>query len=472
MLCCSVNCFIGGFDERLCAASGAKTLSLDGLGASDGCDSTLYMPFTGVKVLNTWVGGSIPKCLWSFENLTSLHLTGNILSGTIGDLSAASLLVELSLSHNLLSGTIPTSAQNIQSLDLSYNKLTGEFDNHIPYTNESAVILEINRLSGGLPVELNSAETVKVLHGNMFNCDYEPRDDNVHNHDYVCGSSIFDISLLFWFCVVFGCCAMLTILMITPSAFFKARLHAVAPTLHLRALKQHLYLTFFDTFSNKFFLKNEKFQVISKFTRYLNETGTLFLGLSGLLIFSSLPVCFMKMFGGTQFSKYEHDYMWVWCLTHLHGIAPAVLIIIAWTVVLVMCLFWFPKHYDVSKGQISDYVMTRANVCLVLSMFVLNALVVGFVNAMYIASQHHEFSGTTQFMIKMMMAAFTYITNVIFTPMLCMSIKEPSRNVSLRLRIFIFNNIFIPCMVTFFTSRSCFQVNLPLTTQACEDACL
>jgi hypothetical protein len=367
--------------------------------------------------------------------------------------------VDLSLSHNLLTGTIPLHARHIETLDVSNNKLTGEFDDTITYTNTSTVQLEINRISGRLPkTQLNKAKTVKVLHGNMFDCDTVPHDDNVHDHDYVCESSMFDLSLLLWGFVIAA-------LLLSASPRFKARFHALSPTLHIRALKQHLYLTFFDTFSNKRFLKQPQFQVIATFTRYLNETGSLFLILSGLLIFISLPLCFMKMFEGTDFSKYSHDYLWVWCLTHLHGTAPAVLIILAWAVVVGFCVFWFPRHYDVSPRHASKYVMTRENFSIVFSLFILNAVVVSSANALYIATLHMHITRSVQFMIRLLMAAFKYATNVIFTPLLCLPIKDPSKNIMLRLRIFVFNNVLIPCMVTFFTSRSCFQVYARLLQQ-------
>ena len=431
---------------------------MDGLRAADNCDSALTIPFSGVKAFNSF-GGSIPQCIWNFRNLSSLHITGNSLTGSIGNVPAETPLFELSLSHNLLSGTIPLYARFIPVMDVSYNKLTGEFDTRVEYTNESIVKCDLNRLSGKLHVDdLNKAKIVEVLHGNMINCDTIPDDDHVHNHDYACGSSLFNDSLVLWFLVIFCCCFILGVLKLAASSHCKAKFFALSPRLHIRVLKQSLYLTFFDTFSNKNYLKSPQFQIIVRYAFYLKQTGRLFLRLSGLLILISLPLCFMKMFGGTDFSKYTYDYMWVWCLTHLHGIAPAVLIIIAWTVVVSAYLFWFPKNYDVSEDRRLKYEISRESFIRAVSLFILNAIVVISANAIYVYSIHMSLSSSTQFLIKISMAGFKYVVNVLLTPVLCLPVKEPSRNITLRLRIFVFNNILVPCFVTFFSSQSCFQV--------------
>jgi hypothetical protein len=453
-----VNCFEGGLDESVCDAEGVKVLSMDGLGAADDCESTLVMPFSGVKIRNSF-GGTIPTCLWHFENLTVLHLTGNTLWGTLGNPPSTTRIEQLSVSHNLLSGEIPYNVRNIKAIDLSFNKITGEYSDSITITNESVVKLEINRISGKLPAEeLNNAMSVKVLHGNMIDCGTIPVDDEIYKNDYICGSRMFDISIILWGIVVFSCCFLLSVLVLAQSERFKARFYSLSPTLHVRALKQAHYLTFFDHFYNKTFSKHLDFQTIAKFTGCLNETGNLFMKLSLVLICISIPLCFMKMFGGTNYSKYSHDYTWVWSLVHLHGTAPAVVIIVGWTGVVLLCLFWFPRHYDVSRNLLGKYVMTKENYSIVLSMFVLNGIVVTAANALYVASLYLAVNSNVQFMIKFFMAAFKYTTNVLLTPVLCLPIKDPSRNIQLRLRIFIFNNIFLPCLVAFFSSPSCFQV--------------
>ena len=127
-------------------------MSLNGLGAADSClDRYVVVPLSGVSLFNT-IGGTVPSCVWTLQNLSLLHLTGNGLSGElVQSLPASSQLVDLSISHNQLSGTIAMDILNIASLDISYNEFTGEYQNRTHYKPDSYISLKVNRLSGQLP---------------------------------------------------------------------------------------------------------------------------------------------------------------------------------------------------------------------------------------------------------------------------------------------------------------------------------
>mgnify|MGYP003385489684 FL=1 len=132
------------------------------------------------------------------RNLSVLHLTGNGLSGElVGSLPANSQIADLSLSHNQLSGTIPLDILNIARLDLSYNQLRGKFEEHTKFKPDSNISLEINRLSGQLPVsglERVSNGSLSVLRGNMFACNTIPQND-AYSRDYECGSQNLNYAL-------------------------------------------------------------------------------------------------------------------------------------------------------------------------------------------------------------------------------------------------------------------------------------
>lgn len=53
--------------------------------------------------------GLISACVFNLTNLQSLHLVGNGLTGTIGDIASESSLQYLYLANNRLTGIIPSS---------------------------------------------------------------------------------------------------------------------------------------------------------------------------------------------------------------------------------------------------------------------------------------------------------------------------------------------------------------------------
>ena len=96
--------------------------------------------------------------------------------------------------HNHISGTIPDilQAQDFTNLDLSYNKLTGEY-NHARsshgheesnHTSDQEIVLHVNRLSG--PLSATTYSVTRILDGNLFGCDFIP-DEDENADSYACG---------------------------------------------------------------------------------------------------------------------------------------------------------------------------------------------------------------------------------------------------------------------------------------------
>jgi hypothetical protein len=151
-------------------------------------------------------------------------LTGNGLSGElVQSLPASSQIAELSLSHNQLSGSIPVDILNIASLDLSYNQFAGEYQDRTQYSPDSIINLEINRLSGQLPVsELVrvSNGSLTILRGNMFSCISVPDNDD-YSRDYVCGSRNLNDSLVVFVTIL--AIAVLVVLFVTLGRFISGQ---------------------------------------------------------------------------------------------------------------------------------------------------------------------------------------------------------------------------------------------------------
>eukprot|EP01034_Spumella_vulgaris_P033184 gene33184-40946_t len=109
------NCLSIALTDAICSLPQLTALILDGLGTE--CDS-LIAP-----------GGGIPECLLAMDSIQTLHLSGMRLTGKIPEpQNFSSSLIDLSLSHNDLHGSIPRAMQHRawDSLDLSYNKLDGD----------------------------------------------------------------------------------------------------------------------------------------------------------------------------------------------------------------------------------------------------------------------------------------------------------------------------------------------------------
>ncbi|KAL6851763.1 hypothetical protein ACP4OV_020327 [Aristida adscensionis] len=125
---------------------------------------------------NSFTGG-IPPEIWNLQNLKYLYLFSNRISGEIvinGPIKAAGLL-EIDLSANQLSGTIPEgfgSLKNLRYLNLHQNSLSGEIPASIAKL-PSLVFLWLwdNKLNGVLPPELGKMTPLLrdiQLDGNNF----------------------------------------------------------------------------------------------------------------------------------------------------------------------------------------------------------------------------------------------------------------------------------------------------------------
>ena len=200
------NCFEGSIPSTICESSPLlSVIALDGMRASSECLHYLWDPLqvtTGYYA--DQMEGKIPDCIWSLPNITVLHLSGNGLAGSLGDMnSSTTKLRDVALNHNRLRDKLPIAFQKIPftNLDLSYNKLLGSIESLDQMTfntedndsNQGAQLkLFQNRFSGKLP-PLRHAYGVDVLDGNLFTCAKDPLPKHDPHYDtYVCGSQEFD----------------------------------------------------------------------------------------------------------------------------------------------------------------------------------------------------------------------------------------------------------------------------------------
>ena len=219
------NCLTGTIpgSDTLCTATNLIALSLDGLSTATSCRISIFHDLHVTLSSSTidfdaftlhygkTISGSIPMCLFTdLPVLRVLHLSGNALTGSLpSSITLSHSLSFLSLSHNRLTGTIPSIYLNRYwtDLDLSYNRFTGNLQSFSPlpdtmYTWKNVSLsLQVNRLSGPIPNTLRNAYSINILNGNMFDCNDARTDLPTHDSDtpiYSCGSDDVNNSLYLW----------------------------------------------------------------------------------------------------------------------------------------------------------------------------------------------------------------------------------------------------------------------------------
>jgi Leucine-rich repeat (LRR) protein len=196
------NCFSGTLPSSMCLNSNLSSILLDLLTGNCARESDVFKGF----VLNRYLQGSIPDCVWNSSSISLLHLLGNGLTGSIMDVSPNSQFAVLALGSNQLSGTIPKSFQlhNFTQLDLSINRLSGTLESDLNLDPQTTTVfdLSINRLSGDIPgpiYDTFEAGVLNVLEGNLFGCEQsDVPDSDVSHASYQCGSLDLEYALLTW----------------------------------------------------------------------------------------------------------------------------------------------------------------------------------------------------------------------------------------------------------------------------------
>ena len=342
----TVNCFEEELPSSVCSARQVEVLSLNGLRAAEGCTDSVEFPLSGVGLFNT-IGGTVPACVWALRNLSVLHLTGNGLTGElVRSLPMISQMADLSLSHNQLSGTIPLDILNIASLDLSYNQLRGVYDDRTQHAPGTSVSLEINRLSGQLPVsglERVSNGSVSILRGNLFACNSIPRNDEF-SRDYVCGSRILNDSL-FVFVSAFGI-AVLVVLLVCWARFVGGERcrHLLVATLHSRCVLLWTYLLYMMNLDIHGLNLNSTYasavHLIAKLSGSLVEVMHYAVQLLIVILLGSVPLYITKaMDSSDEYVTHSKTYAWFWTLAYMRGVVPACLLLVLWTGAISACFY-------------------------------------------------------------------------------------------------------------------------------------
>lgn len=223
------------------------------------------------------------------------------------------------------------------------------------------------------------------------------------------------------------------------------------------------------------------------FCQELGVVSRIFLVLLGVHLVTCLPIY------GVKFSEYGVDenhhtthsfqYRWTLSIAYMKGNVPAVLLMLMWVSVIVTVVMFLVRDgplrrfvvppgaqlqqrqrqqavSSVEEGGSGNFSTLHSSVTYG-SIFLLNAVVTGSVNGLYIYLSTQALHPDEQLSIQVAVALFKVGWNMGVVPLLAKPMKTSADVVGIELILLVFNNILIPCLVAAFTSPACFKVNTP-----------
>lgn len=488
----AVNCLDNEIPTSFCDMHSIEVLSLNGLGMAGNCGNSYTMPLSGTTVMSGDGEFEIPSCLWSLEKLVTLHLTGNGFVGEIdtGGAPFGSHLEDVSLSHNRLSGTIPSAILNMRVVDLSYNHFEGHLGGIVfrNDSNETTVLhTEVNRLSGRLSTAaLATFSSLDVLRGNMFSCDTIPQND-VDSFGYICGMTmflfvikkkVFYVNMLFFYSFLgsqlydyslFFCAGCFTLLI----AFFGcSQVNAFRYSSFWNITKESMnYLLCFyspEQNGNNDYLDQVSLHVMCmKLKRHI----FFFMISASIIIIGSVPLLAIRLLreNGVD-STHWNTYSWTFSYAYLEGRVMGSLVLVVWVLAMIALVSFMHVIYggvSLTQKTCGDIISVNNdkgkegwNVYIVLAFFS-NFCVTVSVNVLFIMSSTElSLSPAAALTIRFAVSFFRVLSSIVIVPLLMAWVKDPVKKSVFMFRLLMFNNFLIPCVVTALTSSNCFQVTI------------
>jgi Leucine-rich repeat (LRR) protein len=344
------NCLYGTIPQEICLASNLTALALDGISTSNDCKEYILAKTTFNGFYPKYsVNEQIPACLFAMPKLESLHLSGNGFFGSLSsNLTISSSLTNLSLSYNVLTGTIPDYIQSRAwvFLDLSYNKFTGTLFEGFFANANSTLYLEVNRLSGTIPKQLQSMETINILNGNIFECNSadELPDNDPSKATYSCASTSTD-DFIFASIAIFGVIGILVLLITRFNVFDSVFVNEMASTASEDAnsalTKSHSSFSVFslvNTWNNAFYLHamENSNSNLCKLKLFLVTVRRKFAFTVLIVMVVLLPIyAVLTVFR----NSYQDEYAWLVSAVLLSGETAALVLFFAFLGFLLLMIF-------------------------------------------------------------------------------------------------------------------------------------
>jgi LRR receptor-like serine/threonine-protein kinase FLS2 len=358
------NCFSGSLPTSICEAKGLTVLVLDSITSGPACDVQFTWPARSlfhVVIGRRKLQGSIPNCMWSMSALTSLHLSSNGLTGTLGELlgpdnAHPAYLQDIEISSNRLVGTLPTSWQllsTLKNLDLSSNKLSGTLSDFFQVNQNASIDLSVNRLFGHVPAAFLQGSGVaaglqlNILNENLFQCHthHMPPSDPAAK-TYVCGSNNLNDSLF----------VMMAAILLVPTVVFcmclqrylrndvLSRAGSLAPkdVVHEVVDVDQGLASIISQLKDPLLELRPVLHVMVHFCDRLQQYAK-FMSLAALfsLVVPMLSYVLLKTLPSLSnlYSTHTYQYTWVTSVAYMHGTVPVVLVSFYILLLVAMCRY-------------------------------------------------------------------------------------------------------------------------------------
>lgn len=451
------NCFRGTLPSAICIATRLRTLVMDQLSTGDGCGELSVANFKS-RFARRLMEGTVPSCVWALPQLRTLHISGNGLQGTIGEINkAAAKLVELDLSNNFFSGSIPTSLQSycgMEQLAVANNKLTGTLSEDFSLGNMTLLTLSVNRLSGELPASIAAAPqsmSIDVLSGNLFACGTALPINDIASTSYVCGSSTMDYSLYVWVM-----CTLLQLLMLAV-IFRGSPFGGSTPTMTgCVETARSWWRSFSDSVTAD--------SVCGFFVDTVERCRYCFFYLGCFYVCLCMPV-FAILKAGAGLGTLNDQYLWVTTAAYLHGYLP-VLFVVAFVCISVAGLIDIVKKlhkFTIDKStQPIQVRVKRTNILQRLLLQMISVVVVLAVNIFYVyVLLSNQLPLPQVILLQIAMGTFKLLWKNVYIKRFSVAWIRKYEDISGGTALFhevamnVFNFVLAPCVATLGTDSNC-----------------
>jgi len=358
------NCFHGTIPSSICLNKNLVTLALDGLVCASSCRNKIFPSISSSYISSRSITGGIPSCVWTMPSLVLLHLSGNSLTGSMSSITIPhnSTLRDLTLSHNLFTGSISDDIQNAKwkMLDLSHNRLTGSIQSSFNSTSSrSALRLNNNRLSGTIPSTIHHMDDIYILESGYFGCKYDRSDLPLHDSYraiYDCGSNTLNVAFYIWMGLL-----AIAIIVVWMLVYFREALdNNFRLSKRLTRIHQWLNIATYLSTSNEVGIEAEvrsKFEALTSFHRYMElhrVIRVVGLWFTVFIIVILLPT-YVSL--SVYYRTHTYEYAWIMSIIFLSGetaFAVALVVLVIFVVVQVIMSAWISRDSEEVVHHIGD----------------------------------------------------------------------------------------------------------------------